>query len=111
MPPAGAVTLWSPRACSRPVCRRSIDQGALFMNVQNDPQSLALMKFGIGQPVPRREDPTLVRGEGCYTDDVKLASEAYAVIVRSRVAHGAIRRIDTSAARPLPGLLGCYTDA
>ena len=34
------------------------------MNLQNDPQSLALMKFGIGQPVPRTEDPMLVRGAG-----------------------------------------------
>src|SRR6516164_2729921 len=37
------------------------------MNLQNDPQSFALMKFGIGRPVPRSEDPMLVRGEGCYT--------------------------------------------
>ena len=48
------------------------------MNLQNDPQSFALMKFGIGQPVRRTEDPMLVRGEGCYTDDVRLAGEAYA---------------------------------
>src|SRR5260370_28272320 len=81
------------------------------MNVQNDPQSLALMKFGIGQPVPRTEDPTLVRGEGRYTDDVKLAGEAYAVIVRSRVAHGVIKGIDTSAARKMPGVLAVYTGA
>ena len=25
---------------------------------------LSLMKFGVGQPVPRKEDPTLLRGEG-----------------------------------------------
>src|SRR5262250_2073960 len=81
------------------------------MNLQNDPQSLALMKFGIGQPVPRSEDPMLVRGEGCYTDDVKLAGEAYAVMVRSRVPHGVIRSIDTSAARKMPGVLGVYTGA
>jgi aerobic carbon-monoxide dehydrogenase large subunit len=81
------------------------------MNLQNDPQSLALMKFGIGQPVPRSEDPTLVRGEGCYTDDIKLAGEAYAVMVRSRVAHGVIKSIDTSAARKMPGVLGVYTGA
>ena len=43
------------------------------MNLQNDPQSFALMKFGIGQPVLRSEDPMLVRGEGRYTDDIKLA--------------------------------------
>ena len=70
-----------------------------FMNLQNDPHRLALMKFGIGQPVTRTEDPLLVRGAGCYTDDVRLADEAHAVIVRSRVAHGLIKRIDTSAAR------------
>ena len=41
------------------------------MNLQNDPHSLALMKFGIGQPVRRTEDPMLVRGEGHYTDDMQ----------------------------------------
>src|SRR5215813_3169321 len=81
------------------------------MNLQTDPQAIAVMKFGIGQPVPRSEDPILVRGRGCYTDDVKLAGEAYAVMVRSRVPHGAIKRIDTSAARNMPGVLGVYTGA
>jgi len=81
------------------------------MNLQNDPQSFALMKFGIGQPVPRCEDPTLVRGGGCYTDDIKLAGEAYAVMVRSRVPHGVIKSIDASAARKMPGVLGVYTGA
>jgi carbon-monoxide dehydrogenase large subunit len=81
------------------------------MNVHDDPHSLALMKFGIGQPVPRTEDPVLVRGRGCYTDDLRLAGEAYAVMVRSRIAHGIIKRIDTSAARQMPGVLGAYTGA
>ena len=81
------------------------------MNVHNDPHSLALMKFGIGQSVTRTEDPVLVRGAGCYTDDLKLAGEAYAVMVRSRFAHGIIKRIDTTAARAMPGVLGAYTGA
>ena len=81
------------------------------MNVHNDPNSLALMKFGIGQPVPRTEDPVLVRGAGSYTDDLHLAGQAYAVIVRSRIAHGVIKRIDTSAARQMRGVLGAYTGA
>ena len=81
------------------------------MNLQNDPQSFALMKFGIGQPVRRTEDPMLVRGEGCYTDDIKLTGEAYAVMVRSRIAHGVIKGIDTTAARNMPGVLGVYTGA
>ena len=53
------------------------------------------MKFGIGQPVRRTEDPMLVRGEGRYTDDIKLPGQAYAVMVRSRIAHGIIKGIDT----------------
>src|SRR5256886_2269975 len=81
------------------------------MNLQNDPHAFAVMKFATGQPVPRSEDPILVRGQGCYTDDIKLAGEAYAVMVRSRVPHGVIKRIDTSAARDMPGVLGVYTGA
>ena len=30
-------------------------------------------EFGIGQPVPREEDPYLVRGAGRYVDDVRAA--------------------------------------
>ena len=81
------------------------------MNLQSDPHSLAVMKFGIGQPVPRTEDTSLVRGKGCYTDDVKLAGEAYAAVVRSRVAHGVLKGIDTTAAQKMPGVLGIYTGA
>src|SRR4029453_4831252 len=81
------------------------------MNLQNDQHAFAVMKFGIGQPVPRSEDPVLVRGQGSYTDDIKLAGEAYAVMVRSRVPHGVIKRIDTSAGRDMAGVLGAYTGA
>jgi carbon-monoxide dehydrogenase large subunit len=72
---------------------------------------LALMKFGVGQPVPRTEDPTLLRGEGRYTDDINLAGQAYAVMVRSRHAHAVLRGIDTAAAQAMPGVLGVYTQA
>ena len=30
-------------------------------------------RFAIGQPVPRSEDPVLLRGEGHYSDDVSLS--------------------------------------
>jgi carbon-monoxide dehydrogenase large subunit len=73
--------------------------------------ALSLTKFGIGQPVRRSEDPKLVRGEGRYTDDIGLAGQAYAVMVRSSVAHGVIRSIDTTAAKAMPGVLGVYIAA
>jgi aerobic carbon-monoxide dehydrogenase large subunit len=70
---------------------------------------LALTKFGIGQPVPRNEDPMLVRGQGSYTDDLNLPGQAYAVMVRSGYAHGVISGIDTDEASRMPGVLGIFT--
>src|SRR5262249_12871185 len=64
---------------------------------------------GIGQPVPRNEDPILLRGQGRYTDDLNLPGQAYGVIVRSRHAHGVIRSINTAEALAMPGVLGIYT--
>src|SRR5262245_6800288 len=72
---------------------------------------LALMKFGVGQPVPRKEDPTLLRGEGRYTDDINLAGQAYAVMVRSKLAHGILKGIDSAAAAKMPGVLAILTYA
>ena len=79
------------------------------MNIQDDPQRLAAMKFAIGQPVVRKEDALLVRGAGCYTDDFALADQAYAVMVRSRIAHGVIKRIEASASRAMSGVVAVYT--
>jgi aerobic carbon-monoxide dehydrogenase large subunit len=73
--------------------------------------ALSLTKFGVGQPVRRTEDPALVRGKGCYTDDLSRPRQAFAVMVRSREAHGVIRSIETAAARAMPGVLAVYTAA
>src|SRR5260370_29328231 len=73
--------------------------------------AIALQKFSVGQPVRRKEDDTLVRGKGKYTDDFNLPEQAYAWMVRSTHAHGILRGIDTSAARTMPGVLGVWTGA
>src|SRR5260221_14784134 len=86
------------------------DKGSL-MDVRDRALDVSLTKFGIGQPVPRSEDPRLLRGQGRYTDDIKLPGQAYAVIVRSRHAHGIIRGIDAEPARAMPGVLGINTSA
>jgi carbon-monoxide dehydrogenase large subunit len=70
-----------------------------------------LLKFGIGQPVPRQEDPTLLKGQGRYSDDVQLANVAHAVMVRSQIAHGVIKSIDIAEAKKMPGVLGVWTGA
>ena len=79
------------------------------MNVPFDANQLDSMKFGIGQPVPRNEDPTLLKGQGRYTDDVSLPNQAYCVMVRSQVAHGLLKGIDAAQARKMPGVLGVWT--
>jgi aerobic carbon-monoxide dehydrogenase large subunit len=81
------------------------------MNAPVAANDVGLLKFGIGQPVPRQEDPTLLRGQGRYTDDLALSNQAHAVMVRSQVAHGLLKGIDTSEAREMPGVLGVWTGA
>src|SRR6201986_3823338 len=73
--------------------------------------AIALQKYGVGQPVRRKEDDTLVRGKGKYTDDFSLPKQAYAWMVRSSHAHGTIKGIDVSAAKGMPGVLGVWTGA
>ena len=81
------------------------------MNAPLAADPLNLMKFGVGQPVPRQEDPTLLQGQGRYSDDIKLENQVYCVMVRSQMAHGLIKGIDTSEARTMPGVLGVWTGA
>jgi len=65
----------------------------------------------VGQAVRRREDPRLLAGRGRYVDDVTMPGLLHAAFVRSPVARGVIRGIDTSAARDLPGVVAVYTAA
>ncbi|MEM0945372.1 MAG: molybdopterin cofactor-binding domain-containing protein, partial [Pseudomonadota bacterium] len=69
------------------------------------------MKFGIGQPVPRVEDPRLLRGEGRYVDDIVLENQAHAVVFRSPVAHAVLAGLDLEDARAMPGVLAVWSHA
>ncbi len=79
------------------------------MNGQVDLAQFAEARYAVGQPVPRKEDPVLLRGEGRYSDDLNLSGQANAVMVRSNAAHGVIRSIDIDAAKSLPGVLAILT--
>ena len=63
----------------------------------------------IGQSVPRREDRRMLSGRGRYVADVKLPGMLHAAFVRSDVARGQIVRVDTAAARAVPGVAGVFT--
>jgi carbon-monoxide dehydrogenase large subunit len=66
-------------------------------------------EFGIGQPVPREEDPYLVRGAGRYIDDVNPPGTARAYVLRSQHSHASIKSIDVKRARQSPGVLHILT--
>ena len=70
-----------------------------------------MMKFGVGQPVGRKEDDRFLRGTGRYVDDIVFPDQAHAVFVRSQIAHGKIVSVDASAAAGAPGVLATYTGA
>lgn len=63
---------------------------------------------GIAQPVRRREDVRLLTGRGRFADDVNRDGQGYASFVRSPVAHGIIRGIDTDAASKAPGVIAIF---
>jgi carbon-monoxide dehydrogenase large subunit len=66
---------------------------------------------GIGRPVIRKEDAALLTGQGRFSDDINLAGQAHAEMVRSPHAHARIRSIDATAALALPGVRAVLTGA
>ncbi|MDA0262305.1 MAG: xanthine dehydrogenase family protein molybdopterin-binding subunit, partial [Proteobacteria bacterium] len=65
-------------------------------------------KFGIGQPVSRKEDPRLVTGRGRYTDDITIDNQVRMHVVRSPHAHADLGEIRTDAALAAPGVLAVF---
>jgi carbon-monoxide dehydrogenase large subunit len=63
----------------------------------------------IGARVERSEDPRLLKGQGEFVDDLKLPGMLQACFVRSAHAHARINRIDTAAAKALPGVHAVLT--
>jgi carbon-monoxide dehydrogenase large subunit len=63
----------------------------------------APIKFGVGQSVLRKEDDSLIRGKGRYTDDYAPQAALRCLMLRSPHAH-AKYTIDASRARTLPGV-------
>jgi aerobic carbon-monoxide dehydrogenase large subunit len=63
----------------------------------------------VGAPVERVEDLRFLRGRGCYLDDLFRPGQWHASFVRSPLAHGAIRQIDTRVARAMRGVRAVIT--
>ncbi len=63
------------------------------------------MKFGIGQPLKRKEDNKFLTGNGSYTDDINFKEQVYMHIVRSPFAFAKIKKVDFSKAQKLNGII------
>jgi aerobic carbon-monoxide dehydrogenase large subunit len=69
------------------------------------------MRFGIGQPVTRKEDMRFLTGRARYVADLDLARQTYAVFAFSPYAHARIRSVDKAAAEQMPGVFAVLTGA
>lgn len=70
------------------------------------------MKTGqghVGQYTERREDERLLTGRAQFVDDIHLEGMLHAVVVRSPLAHGRIRGIETARALRMPGVHAVFT--
>jgi carbon-monoxide dehydrogenase large subunit len=63
----------------------------------------------VGARVKRVEDPRFLTGEARYLADIQIPGTVHAAFVRSPYGHARIRRIETSAAAALPGVIAVYT--
>lgn len=65
---------------------------------------MAMMKFGFGQPLTRKEDDALLRGAGRYVADVAPAGALHAVVLRSPHAHANFKFADLSVTKAMKGV-------
>lgn len=63
----------------------------------------------VGTSMKRREDPRFIQGQGKYVANVQIPNMAYLAIKRSPYAHATIKKIDTSKAVKLPGVIAVFT--
>jgi CO/xanthine dehydrogenase Mo-binding subunit len=62
------------------------------------------MKY-IGQSVPRIDALAKVKGEAVFASDMVMPGQAYMKMLMSRRPHAIVKRVDTSKAEALPGVL------
>jgi carbon-monoxide dehydrogenase large subunit len=65
----------------------------------------------VGSPIERIEDERLLTGRASFVADLAREGLLHAAILRSTVAHGRIRSVDTGEARSLPGVRAVLTAA
>src|ERR1039457_4361038 len=78
---------------------------------QRDAREMTAPAKFVGRSVPRLEDRPLLLGQGRFAADISFPGQWTMRVVRSAVAHGKIKSIDTTAALKLPGVHAVWTAA
>jgi len=83
-----------------------VNQALATSSLDSSPETT---RFGSGKSVKRLEDQQLLLGAGQYTNDVTLPGQSHLVFLRSPYPHAKITRLDTMAAKAMPGVYGLIT--
>jgi carbon-monoxide dehydrogenase large subunit len=71
--------------------------------------SVTVTRTVLGHEVQRVEDPALLTGAAQFLADLRVDGLLHAVVVRSSVAHGVLRAVDTRDAASRPGVVAVVT--
>ncbi len=63
----------------------------------------------VGSSIKRREDPRFIQGKGGYVANIALSNMAHLAVKRSVYGHARIKKIDTTKAKALPGVIAVFT--
>src|SRR5215510_6497748 len=95
--------------CGRKVARRASEGGCRMNTAVLSREQREAKLEGMGCKRKRVEDIRFTQGKGNYIDDLKLPGMLFGDFVRSQYAHARIKRIDSSKAKQVPGVLAVLT--
>src|SRR6201991_1064303 len=95
----------------RQAWRRPVAGGRRMNDMPPSAAERAEKLEGLGCKRKRVEDIRFTQGKGNYVDDLKLRGMLYGDFARSPHAHARIKKIDTSKAKAVPGVLAVLTAA
>jgi carbon-monoxide dehydrogenase large subunit len=65
----------------------------------------------IGTPVKRKEDASLLRGQGTYVENLTLPGTVFMAVVRSPYPHARITRVSLDRAKAAQGVVAAFSGA
>src|SRR6201991_2768793 len=95
----------------RQAWRRPVAGGRRMNDMTPTSEERAAKLEGLGCKRKRVEDIRFTQGKGNYVDDLKLPGMLYGDFARSPHAHARIKKIATSKAKAVPGVLAVLTAA